>query len=101
MARAGPVVIDWTGARVGDPSVDVTMAWVLMAVGELPGRGLKSTLVAWARGQLVSAFLECFDRAALVEPLRGVVEHKVKDPHMSPKEVDAMWALVAREEAGR
>jgi aminoglycoside phosphotransferase (APT) family kinase protein len=101
MGTPGPVVIDWTGARVGDPFVDVTMAWVLMAVGEVPGRGLKSALVTWARGQLVSAFLASFDRAALVDRLRAVVEYKAKDPHMRPTEVDAMWALVAREEAGR
>jgi aminoglycoside phosphotransferase (APT) family kinase protein len=101
MGRSGPVVIDWTGARVGDPLVDVTMAWVLMAVGEVPRSGLRSALVTWARGQLVAEFLASFDRPALVDRLRDVVEFKVKDPHMSHKEVDAMWALVAREEAGR
>jgi aminoglycoside phosphotransferase (APT) family kinase protein len=101
IGRAGPVVIDWTGARAGDPTVDVVMAWVLMAVGELPNRGPKAALVTWARGRLVSSFLGCFDRAALVERLRVVVALKSKDPHMSPREVHAMWALVAREEARR
>ncbi len=100
MGPHGPVVIDWTGARAGDPYVDVVMAWVLMAVGELPSRGPKALAVRWARGRLISGFLFGFDHAALVERLRAVVEHKSKDPHMSSREVDAMWALVAREEAG-
>lgn len=101
MGPTGPVVIDWTGARAGDPDVDVVMAWVLMAVGEMPRRGLGAALVTWARKRLVSEFLGGFDRTALTAWLRDVVEHKSKDPHMSPKEVDAMWALVAREEAAR
>jgi aminoglycoside phosphotransferase (APT) family kinase protein len=101
MGPTGPVVIDWTGARAGDPYVDVAMAWVLMAAGEVPSSGLKAAFVNWGRGRLVSRFLSGFDRAALVERLREVVEHKSKDPHMSSKEVAAMWDLVAREEAGR
>jgi len=100
MGPTGPVVIDWTGARAGDPYVDVAMAWVLMAVGEVPSSGLKAAFVTWGRGRLVSSFLGGFDRAAIVERLRDVVEHKSKDPHMSPREVAAMWDLVAREEAG-
>lgn len=99
MSADGPIVIDWTGARAGDPNVDVTMAWVLMAAGELPGGRLQSRLVGLARARLVADFVACFDRAALVEQLRDVVAHKAKDPHMSPREVATMWALVAREEA--
>ena len=32
----GPVVIDWPNAARGDPVVDVVLAWVLMAAGEVP-----------------------------------------------------------------
>jgi len=94
----GPVVIDWTGARAGDPDVDVVMAWVLMAAGELPHAGrMEAALRARARRTIVSTFLSSFDRAALVDRLAEVVAYKVKDPHMHSSEVAAMWALVARE----
>ncbi len=32
----GPVVIDWPNAARGDARVDVVLAWVLMAAGEIP-----------------------------------------------------------------
>jgi aminoglycoside phosphotransferase (APT) family kinase protein len=94
----GPVVIDWTGAARGDPAVDVVVAWVLMAVGQVPVGRLEALLVGAARGALVRSFVSCFDRATLAERVREVVSWKVKDPHMSDAEVAAMWELVAREE---
>ena len=38
-AGRGPVVIDWTNARIGNADVDVALAWVLMSAGEIPGSG--------------------------------------------------------------
>ena len=39
LSRHGPVVIDWTNARAGDPALDVTLTWVICATtGGLPGR---------------------------------------------------------------
>ncbi len=35
MSPTGPVVIDWANACRGDPNVDVAIAWVLMATGEV------------------------------------------------------------------
>lgn len=101
MGASGPVVIDWTGARAGDPSADVATAWLLMAVGRLPeeGRVLSAALVV-SRRLMVSTFLSCFERAPVVERLRDVVAWKAKDPHMSASEVQAMWTLLARAEAG-
>ena len=37
MGPKGPVVIDWANACLGDPGVDVALAWVLMSAGEIPG----------------------------------------------------------------
>ena len=73
----GPVVIDWTGAARGDPVVDVVIAWVLMATGTVPTRGLEAVLIRAARGLLVRAFVSCFDRRALAVALRDVVAWKV------------------------
>ena len=45
MSPTGPVVIDWANACRGDPNVDVAIAWVLMATGEV------------ATGRLIGAIL--------------------------------------------
>ena len=93
----GPVVIDWTGAARGDPAVDVVVAWVLMATGQVPVGGLEAVLIRAARGLLVRSFLTCFDRRALAAKMRDVVSWKVQDPNMSNTEVAAMWRLVERD----
>jgi aminoglycoside phosphotransferase (APT) family kinase protein len=39
LSRRGPVVIDWTNARAGDPALDVALTWVIGATsGGLVGR---------------------------------------------------------------
>jgi aminoglycoside phosphotransferase (APT) family kinase protein len=95
----GPVVIDWSNAANGDPAVDVGLAWVLMAAGEVPDAGLKGAVLGFGRSMLVNSFLAPFDRAEVGRHLRAVVEWKVKDPHMSPAEQRVMWQVVARAEA--
>jgi aminoglycoside phosphotransferase (APT) family kinase protein len=95
----GPVVIDWTGAARGDPLVDVGLAWVLMAAGQIPGSPVLGKLLAVGRALLVNGFVSQFDRADVARRLRDVVEWKVKDPHMSAAEVAGMWKVVERAEA--
>jgi aminoglycoside phosphotransferase (APT) family kinase protein len=95
----GPVVIDWTGAAVGDPLVDVGLAWVLMAAGQIPGNPVLGRLLAFGRSLLVTGFVSQFERAEVTRRLRNVVEWKVQDPHMSPAEVAGMWKVVERAEA--
>jgi aminoglycoside phosphotransferase (APT) family kinase protein len=39
IASDGPVVIDWTNARAGDPAMDVALTWLILATsGGWPGR---------------------------------------------------------------
>lgn len=95
----GPVVIDWTGACIGDPRVDVALVWALLAAGEVPGGGLTAKVLGWGRALLINGFLARFNRADIASQLRAVVEWKATDPHMSQGEVDAMWGLVRRAEA--
>ena len=97
----GPVVIDWTGACIGDPDVDVGLAWALMACGQIPGGRAVASLLGLGRSLLVNAFLSGFDRAAVGAKLHEVVAWKVADPHMSKEEVAAMWRLVERAGRGR
>jgi aminoglycoside phosphotransferase (APT) family kinase protein len=99
IAPKGAVVIDWTGAAAGDPLIDVGVAWVLMAAGQIPGASLMATLLGWGRALLVNGFVSRFDRNAVTSRLRAVVEWKVTDPHMSQAEVAAMWKVVEKAEA--
>jgi aminoglycoside phosphotransferase (APT) family kinase protein len=97
----GATVIDWPNARRGDPSVDVGLAWVLMAAGEIPAGGVKAKLLAFGRGLLVNGFLSHFDRSEVGGHLRQIVEIKQQDPHMSEAENARMWKVVEQEEARR
>ncbi len=99
VSSKGAVVIDWTGAAAGDPLVDVGVAWVLMAAGQIPASRVMATLLGWGRSLLVSGFVSRFDRTAVTARLRSVVEWKVKDPHMSEAEVAGMWRVVEHAEA--
>jgi aminoglycoside phosphotransferase (APT) family kinase protein len=96
----GVFVIDWPNARRGDPNVDVGLAWVLMAAGQIPGGGLKSRLMGFGRSLLVNGFLSHFDRPAVGRLVRQIVEMKVRDPHMSEVEIAGMWNVVQQAEAG-
>ena len=95
----GTFVIDWPNAHRGDPDVDVGLAWLLMAAGQIPGGGAKARLLAFGRSLLVNAFVSHFDRHAVVPLLRQIVEMKSRDPHMSKAEVANMWKAVAQAES--
>jgi aminoglycoside phosphotransferase (APT) family kinase protein len=94
----GPTVIDWTNASAGEPDLDVGLAWVLMAAGQIPGSAVMAKLMGWGRALLVNGFLDQFDRTEIGRRLREVVTWKVRDPHMSQAEVAGMWSLVERAE---
>ena len=95
----GPTVIDWTNASAGEPVLDVGLAWVLMAAGQIPGSAIRAKLLGWGRALLVNGFVDQFDRREVGLRLREVVTWKVRDPHMSEAEVLGMWNLVDRAEA--
>jgi aminoglycoside phosphotransferase (APT) family kinase protein len=94
MSPRGPVVIDWTGACRGDPAVDVALAWVLMAAGEVPTGRFIGMILGRARSALVKSFVQSFDLGVIKQSLREVVEWKVLDPHMSVAEQTRMWQVV-------
>jgi aminoglycoside phosphotransferase (APT) family kinase protein len=94
MGPNGPVVIDWTNAARGDPSVDVALAWALIASGEVPANRLEAILLGFGRKILLRAFLKPFAKPDLRSVLGKVVEWKCKDPHMSEIEKIHMRSLV-------
>ena len=94
LGAKGPVVIDWTNAARGDPAVDVGLAWVLLAAGEIPDAGLRGRIMGYGRSLLVNSFLASSDLPAVKGRLREVVEWKVQDPNMSAAEQKGMWHVV-------
>jgi aminoglycoside phosphotransferase (APT) family kinase protein len=87
---AGPVVIDWTGAARGDPALDIGIAWLLMAAGEVPAAAWKRPLAAWARASLVSSFLAGAGVPSTATHMRELVEWKSADPNMTAIEIARM-----------
>jgi aminoglycoside phosphotransferase (APT) family kinase protein len=93
LTRDGPVVIDWGNARRGVPAVDVADTWSLLKAGQIPGRGLERLLSELGRGLLLRSFLRRVDRAAAARVIPAVVEWRVADRNMSPKEKERLRAL--------
>ena len=96
VSRAGPVVIDWSNACVGNPADDAALAWLLMSAGEIPGGRLRSRALEFGRGLLAHRFLSSFDRDDVVGRVAVVAEWKATDPHMSPQEIESLWRAVRR-----
>jgi aminoglycoside phosphotransferase (APT) family kinase protein len=94
ISSRGPVVIDWPNAVRGDPAVDVGVAWMLMAVGEIPGGRMKAAALGFGRSLLVKSFLASFDLAPVKAVLRDVVSWKIRDANILPAEQQAMWRIV-------
>jgi hypothetical protein len=101
LSDAGPVVIDWTSACVGDPNDDVALAWLLMSAGEIPGGGLRARLLGIGRSLLTNRFLGHFDRRALGPQLAAVADWKATDANLSAGEVDALRRTARQTESWR
>jgi len=97
LSSRGPVVIDWTNARRGNPPVDVAATWVLLAAAGLPTGGWRAVPVEALRGAFLRSFLGHFDLASVRSELSAVVEWKVGDANMSARERRAMSDLARRE----
>ncbi|HEY2077437.1 MAG TPA: phosphotransferase [Streptosporangiaceae bacterium] len=93
---AGPVVIDWTGAASGEPALDIGIAWLLMAAGEVPAAAWKRPLAALARANLLSSFLAGAGVSAAMTYLPDLVEWKSADPNMTAAEIARMRRVADR-----
>jgi len=90
LSPAGPVVIDWTNARAGDPALDVAMTWVMGATsGGVPGR------------LFVRTFLTHFDRAEIRRALPAAAEIRIADANVTDKEREAVRRLAKQHSVAR
>jgi aminoglycoside phosphotransferase (APT) family kinase protein len=85
LSPSGPVVIDWTSARRGDPVLDVTLTWVIGATSGGPLERL-----------FLRSFLAHFDLEELVRALPIAAERRIADPNVTDRERAAVRRLVAR-----
>jgi aminoglycoside phosphotransferase (APT) family kinase protein len=75
LSSRGPVVIDWTNARAGEPALDVALTWVIGATsGGLGGR-------AFTR-----LFLRHVDRDAARRALADAAAFRLADPNVTDAE---------------
>lgn len=99
LTRAGPVVIDWSSARIGPWPVDVAMTWIIVATS-IPDGGRRQRAVAAAgQGLFARRFLSRFDRAAVEAVLAAVVEERLRDPHVTAREAERVSYLARRASA--
>jgi aminoglycoside phosphotransferase (APT) family kinase protein len=85
LGAAGPVVVDWTNARGGDPALDVALTWIILATSAgLPGR--------W----FLRSFLPHFDAEELQRALPAAAERRLADPNVTDRERDAVLRLLRR-----
>jgi aminoglycoside phosphotransferase (APT) family kinase protein len=82
----GPVVVDWTNARRGEPALDVALTWVILETSGGP-QG-----VAFAK-----AFLEPFDRGEIVRALPAAAALRRADVNVTDAERRAVERMLARE----
>ncbi len=79
----GPVVIDWTNARGGEPALDVAMTWVIMATsGGRAGR------------VFLRPYLAGYDRADIEAALPAAAAARLADPNVSERERVAVRRLL-------
>jgi aminoglycoside phosphotransferase (APT) family kinase protein len=83
LGPAGPVVVDWTNARRGDPALDVALTWVIAATSGGPlGR------------VFLRSFLPHFDRDDLLRALPAAADRRLADPNVNDRERRAVGRLV-------
>jgi tRNA A-37 threonylcarbamoyl transferase component Bud32 len=85
LAATGPVVIDWTNARSGDPALDVALTWVIAATSA-------------RAGAFLDHFLPHFDERELLRALPAAAEYRLADANVTGRERQAVRRLV--EDAG-
>lgn len=85
LSPSGPVVIDWTNARRGDPPLDVALTWVIAATS---GGAFGRVFLRW--------FLPHFDREDLVRWLPAAADRRLVDVNVTDRERMAVRRLVRR-----
>lgn len=99
LTTRGPVVIDWVGARVGAPGVDVATAYLIIATSDI------DLIPVWLRPiirWLRAAYLRQFAAAARDSPwphLASAARARIADVNTRPAEAARLLRIAERAEA--
>jgi aminoglycoside phosphotransferase (APT) family kinase protein len=88
LSAEGPVVVDWTNARRGEPAFDVAVTWVI---------GATSTGLGRLGHEFLRHFLAHFELAGLRRVLRAAADYRSADENVTDDERRAIRELVAEE----
>jgi tRNA A-37 threonylcarbamoyl transferase component Bud32 len=94
IGQRGAVVIDWSNAARGAGAMDVAVAWLLIASGEMPFGKVTAAALGTGRKMFLNAFLDAADAGEARRHLRDALLWKVNDPHMSDAERRRMRHVV-------
>ena len=86
LSPEGPVVIDWTNSRAGDPRFDVAMTWVICTTSGGPGERLFTRL-----------FLHHAGRGSAKEALADAAAYRLADVNVTDAERERVRRLVRSE----
>jgi tRNA A-37 threonylcarbamoyl transferase component Bud32 len=78
----GPVLIDWTNARGGDPDADVALTWLIAETSA----GIRGRLFAWLFRRIVG-------REAIRRGFSEASAFRLADPHVTDAERARVWRL--------
>ena len=81
----GPVVVDWTNARAGEPSLDVALTWI---IGATSGGSLGRVFTR--------LYLRHVDRKAARQALPQAAEYRLADPNVTDAERERVRRLLRR-----
>jgi aminoglycoside phosphotransferase (APT) family kinase protein len=85
LSPRGPVVVDWTNARAGDPALDLALTWIIGATsGGASGR------------VFTRLYLRDVDHEAAREALPEAGEYRLADPNVTDAERERVRRLLRR-----
>ena len=94
ISPSGPVLIDWTNARAGDPAIDLADTWALFSTAQPDGlSALEQRALPLLRRVFLHWFLRAVDRDAALRALPLACERRFWDRNMSAPEQDALIRL--------
>ena len=85
LSAQGPVVVDWTNARAGEPSLDVALTWI---IGATSGGSIG--------GAFTRRYLRHVDRDAARRALPEAAEYRLGDPNVTDAERERVRSLLRR-----
>ena len=85
LSAQGPVVVDWTNARAGEPSLDVALTWI---IGATSGGSVG--------GAFTRRYLRYVDRDAARRALPEAAEYRLGDPNVTDAERERVRSLLRR-----